>query len=312
MTSDERERQESRFRTVFKRVHAAHPRCLEDEWLTDPCRDEAGAPVDRPVVWSRRNGAWRRVEILWVGAAPGNAGGKGSGDLGAHGTRIPFGGDLSGANVDALFGSIGVTRNDTFIAAALNQLPVRGGGEPALAELVAPVGDYATSLHLLHDTIVAAGPRLIVAFGNVALRAVVSAARLGAEPLRLPSLARLARAGLERGAATPWPAAEPPGERFLDAWRTAWRGDPLPALLFLLHPSAQNMSPFAGTTTRFHARMLETRAALRRAARDVLGLDPPADRPPLPTTGIYALPEWRDRIAPRHARLDRLWREKGV
>jgi uracil-DNA glycosylase len=304
--------EEARFRTIHRAVHAGHAACADDEWLNEPCRLEDGSPAPRPVVWSRRNGAWRRVPILWVGAAPGNAGGKGAGELGAHGTRIPFGGDIAGANIDALFGSIGLSRNDTFIVSALNQLPEKGGGEPTAAEIAAPVGAYASSLDLLRDTLVATGPKLVVALGNVALRATVAAAASGAGAPRLPSPARLERAGLRRGEAVAWPATEPLGEAFVQGWREAWGDAPLPRLLWLTHPSAQNMSPYARVETAFHRRMLETRTALRRAVREVLGWEPPAERPPNPEDGIYALPEWRERIAPRHAQLDRLWREKGV
>jgi hypothetical protein len=35
-------------------------------------------------------------------------------------------------------------------------------------------------------------------------------------------------------------------------------------------------------------------------------------RPPYPTTGIYALKEWQELIGPRHELLDALWRQKGV
>ena len=161
---------EIQFREIFRKVHARHPRCLNDEWLSEPCRLANGKLSQRPIIWSRRNGPWRHSDILWVGAAPGNAGGKGSGQMGAHGTRIPFGGDVAGANLEVLFGSIGITRNDTFITAALNQLPAAGGGEPTFAELSEPVGDYASSLHLLRDNIAAVQPKLIVALGNVALR----------------------------------------------------------------------------------------------------------------------------------------------
>ncbi len=316
-----RREEEERFRRIFRRVHAGHPGCLEDEWLSEPCRPGGGAPAERPIVWSRRNGAWRRVDTLWVGAAPGNAGGKGEGDLGAHGTRIPFGGDISGANVDALFGSIGLNRNDTFIVAALNQLPAKGGGEPTAAELNAPVGEYPTSLHLLRDTVAATGPRLVVALGTVALRATLAALRLDAGSaarrtrgtrLTLPGAARLERAGVQRGAAAPWPTAEPADDAFLAEWRATWGDAPPPHLLWLTHPSAQNMSPFAAVDTSFHARMIEARDALRRAAAEVLGWTPLEVRPAPPDAGIYALPEWRERIGPRHARLDDLWREKGV
>jgi len=301
-----------RFRTIFERVHAGHLRCLEDEWLSEPCRLADGTASPRPIVWSRRNGPWRQHAVLWVGAAPGNAGGKGAGDLGAHGTRIPFGGDIGGANFDVLLSTIGLDRNRTFVVAALNQLPARGGGEPTFAELVAPVGDYPTSLHLLRDTLLAVGPRLVVALGNVALRATIAAARLEAGPLRLPSLSRLAKAGLTRGRAVAWPDAEAPDAAFLSQWAGVRPRRPLPALLWLTHPSAQNMSPYAAVETAFHRRMLEAQEALRRAARECLGIDVPAERPGFPTDGIYALPEWRERVGPRHALLDRLWREKGV
>src|SRR5688500_15695987 len=88
---EQRFAEEERFREIFRRVHAEHAACVDDEWLMSACRSRAGTPA-QPVVWSRRNGPWHRVEILFVGAAPGNAGGKGKGDQGAHGTRIPFGG----------------------------------------------------------------------------------------------------------------------------------------------------------------------------------------------------------------------------
>ncbi len=72
------------------------------------------------------------------------------------------------------------------------------------------------------------------------------------------------------------------------------------------------MSPYAGAETVFHRRMVETRDALRRAARDVLGLEPPDARPAPPQDGIYGLPEWTGLVGPRHAELDALWRERGI
>ncbi len=314
--------EEARFAAIYGKVHAFHPACLADSWLSEPCRDEAGGEVARPYVWSRRNGPWHQSDVLWVGAAPGNAGGRGTGGMGAHATRIPFGGDVAGANLDALLASIGLTRNDTFITAAMNHLPASGGGEPKVAELREPVGTYPTSIHLLRDTIVAVGPRLLVALGNVALRASVAAAALGdgavrlpGLPVRLPGLARLRNAGVERGQTIGWPSEpEPPTEAFLQAWADAWGDRPLPHVLWLIHPSAQNMSPYAGTETAFHTRMRETQAALRGAAREVLGTRPSAVRPATPGAGagVYALEDWRERVGPRHDELDRLWREKGV
>lgn len=305
--------EEHRFRKIFRQVHAEHPACLEDEWVMAPCMVADGTPAERSIVWSRRNGPWRGVEILWVGAAPGNAGGMGSGRMGGHGTRIPFGGDIAGANLDVLLSSIGLDRNRTFIVAALNQLPERGGGEPRVSELRARVGASSSSLHVLRDTLVAAGPRLVACLGNIALRSVVGAGRVegGARP-GLPGLTRLADADLVRGHARVWPEAFAPDRGFLDDWSIAWPGKPLPDLLWLIHPSAQNMSPYAGPDTAFHTRMVETVAAVRRAVAGVLGHDIRRRRSAAPDTGIYALPEWREAVGRRHAELDRLWASKGI
>lgn len=302
------------FRDLFRRIHAGHSDCESDEWLMEPCRERDGPPAERPIAWSRRNGPWRQVEVLWVGAAPGNAGGMGSGELGAHGTRIPFGGDIAGGNLDVLLSSVGLDRNSTFIVAALNQLPERGGGEPRVAELLQPVGDVPTSLHVVRESLLATGPRLVVCLGNVALRSAVASARLDAGGrVALPGLGRLHDAGVERGVATGWPAELVPDDPFALSWAERWRGAPLPDLLWLLHPSAQNMSPYAAVGTVFHDRMVATVASLRRAVTSVLDKAVPAARPSIPSVGgVYALPEWRDAVGPRHAELDRLWRERGV
>ncbi|MGH7470509.1 MAG: uracil-DNA glycosylase family protein [Longimicrobiales bacterium] len=304
--------QEARFRAIHSRIHARHPDCLRDEWLTAPCRLAGGRLARRPIVWSRRNGPWQHHDVLWVGAAPGNAGGKGRGALGAHGTRIPFGGDIAGGNLEVLLSSIGLDRNRTFISAAFNQLPAAGGGEPTLSELRAPVGDYPSSVHIVRDTILAVGPRLLVALGNVALRVIFAAVRLEKEARRLPSLRQLQAAGLSRNVAGSWLHEPAPDPGFLAAWQNAWPGAELPHLLWINHPSAQNMSPFAGTETLFHTRMREARDALRRAARDVLHYYVPDHRSDPPDTGIYALPEWRELVAPRQHELDRLWRSRGL
>lgn len=310
--------EEERFRSIFRRAHAAHPDCASDEWLMAPCRTPGGKTAERSLVWSRRNGPWRRVDVLWVGAAPGNAGGRGAGDMGAHATRIPFGGDIAGANLDLLLNTAGLDRNSTFIVAASNQLPDRGGGEPTVAELRRPVGDYASSVHLLRDTLLATAPRLVVALGNIGLRSVVAAARLEAGPrLVLPGLGRLETAGLRRGRLASWPdtADVAPDAPFRAAWEASSGRGRMPRLLWLLHPSAQNMSPFAGSATAFHARMVETRGALRAAMTELDGRAP-AEPEALPweggAGGIYALPEWTGGIGARHRELIGLWRQKGL
>lgn len=301
-----------RYLDIFRRSHAGHPACLTDPWLMEPCRLADGREADRSLVWSLRNGPFAAHDVVFVGAAPGNAGGKGSGSMGAHGTRIPFGGDIAGANLDVLLSSAGLDRNHTFIIAALNQLPAAGGGEPRVAELREPVGAIPSSLHLLRETLLAATPRMVVALGNVALRTTVAAARVEAKKrLTLPGLQRLEAAGLARGEARPWPEGFTPDDAFRATWRELGQG-PLPHLLWLLHPSAQNMSPHAGVETVFHSRMRETVTALRRAVETVLDRRPPDRRPGPPDEGIYALPEWRAAIGRRHGELDALWRDKGV
>jgi uracil-DNA glycosylase len=304
--------EEERFRTIFRRLHRDHATCRADEWLMRPCADRDGRLLDRPSVWSRRNGPWHRVAVLWVGAAPGNAGGRGKGDLGAHGTRIPFGGDVAGANLEVLLGSLGIDRNETFIVAALNRLPDRGGGEPSAREIREPAGGYRDSLALLRDTLIACGPALVVALGNVAARAVAAAWLHGAANAGMPSIGALGRAGWTRHTRIRLETLGRPTPDLEDAWSAAWGPDAGPDALWLTHPSAQNMSPFAGVDTAFHRRMIETRDELRRTARTVLGIDPPATRPPPPTEGIYALPEWRGAILPRLTMMDGLWRQRGV
>ncbi len=302
---------EARFAEIFRKVHARHPNCLQDEWLTETCKLKSGQPDPRPIAWSRRNGPWRQSPLLWVGAAPGNAGGKGAGNMGAHGTRIPFGGDVAGANLDVLFGSIGSTRNDTFITASLNSLPAAGGGEPTFAELSANVGDYASSLHALRDTVLAVGALMIVALGNVGLRALIACAQLEYGAIALPTQRRLEKAGFARHHAIRWPDEVAPDDQFIRTWEQHW-SRPLPYVLWLTHPSAQNMSPYAGTETVFHTRMVEARDALRKAVKDKLGWKLPTQRAVYPTTGIYALKEWVDLVGPRHSMLDELWRAKGI
>jgi len=229
--------------------------------------------------------------------------------MGAHGTRIPFGGDIAGANLEVLLGSIGLNRNETFIVGAYNSLPARGGGEPAPAELRAPVGDYPSSIDLLRATVVATGPALIVVLGNIGLRTLAGALAPGG---MLPGLARVEKPGAVRGQAMQANSLGEIDEEFRRVWNRAWGLSALPRILWLMHPSAQNMSPYARRETLFHQRMRDARRYLRRAARACLGVDLPGRRPPLPTDGIYALPEWRDQIAPRIERMDRLWREHGL
>lgn len=312
MTRD-RSLEEERFRRIFRKLHADHDACIGDEWLERPCTVD-GETCDRPISFSRRNGPWHQVDVVWIGAAPGNAGGRGSGDMGAHATRIPFGGDIAGGNFDVLLASAGLDRNSTFIVAALNELPAAGGGEPSFAEMAAPKGAYESSVHVVRDTLIAAGPRLIVALGNVGLRAAVGAAALDGELRRLPSIDRIRKGGIERNVAVPWPATEPPSTAFMAEWRDAWGDAPLPCIVWLTHPSAQNMSPYAGVVTVFHRRMLDTRKALCTAVETTLGRTSPERRPPVPLAGdgVYGTLEWREKVGPRHAAMDALWREKGV
>ena len=165
-------------------------------------------------------------------------------------------------------------------------------------------------MHIVRDTILAVCPKLIVALGNIALRVVFASARLD-QSSKLPTLDRLNSIGLNRNHSLWWPEQMLPDESFIDEWNESCPGK-LPAILWLTHPSAQNMSPYARTDTLFHSRMTDARAALRSAVRDVLDYTVPETRPQIPRNGIYALPEWRELIAPRFEVLDNLWRGKGI
>jgi hypothetical protein len=148
-------------------------------------------------------------------------------------------------------------------------------------EIAEPVGDYPDSIALLRDTIIAAGPRLVVALGNVALRVLTArphAARRPSPADRPPvpdrSGCRHCSAAATRACSAglwpPWPRGAA-ARRWLPAAGTTPGGSPRSTVLPLLHPSAQNMSPFAGEETIFHRRMLQTRDALRAAPCAVLG-----------------------------------------
>jgi hypothetical protein len=150
----------------------------------------------------------------------------------------------------------------------------------------------------------------VVALGNVGLRAIAGA--ITGEDADLPALARLERAGIVRGSAVEAASLGEIATSFRRAWSRAWDSVPPPHVIWLTHPSAQNMSPFARPETLFHQRMREARRQLRRAARDHLGISLPVRRPPVPDRGIYALPEWKNEIAPRFARMDQLWRAHGI
>ncbi len=104
----------------------------------------------------------------------------------------------------------------------------------------------------------------------------------------------------------------PPDRELEHAWRRAWREPPAPRALWLVHPSAQNMSPYAGTHTAFHARMREAHDVLRMAVQKTSRLDTAGAARGATRDGNLALPERKELVQPRNELLDALWREKGI
>jgi uracil-DNA glycosylase family 4 len=101
-----------------------------------------------------------RPRLMLVGTAPGRHG--------AERTGIPFGGDRSGAALDALLQRAGLTRGDVFISNAVLCNPQDAHGrnaEPTAAEL------RNCSAHL-RDTVAVVDPPLVIALGRTAYAAL--------------------------------------------------------------------------------------------------------------------------------------------
>ena len=99
------------------------------------------------------------AEVLFVGEAPGR--------LGADRSRVPFRGDRSGENFEALLAHLDLSRDEVFITNAVLCCPVAGGcnNRPTAAEM-------SDCSPFLRRTIELVSPTVVVTLGAVALAAV--------------------------------------------------------------------------------------------------------------------------------------------
>lgn len=135
--------QQKRFRTLAREA-AACRRCP--------------AMADCSAVLGPANGSLN-ARIVFVAEAPGRRG--------AGRTGIPFSGDQSGKNFEALLAHIGLTREDVFITNAVLCNPLRNGNNrPPTSAEIRNCSPYLTSvLNMIR-------PRVVVTLGRVGLQAL--------------------------------------------------------------------------------------------------------------------------------------------
>jgi DNA polymerase len=114
---------------------------------------------ERTAVLSELNGSLK-PKVMFIAEAPGRQG--------ADRTRIPFSGDKSGANFNALLESIGLERKDIFITNAVMCSPRSATGanrKPAKSEIKNCSSFLRRQIELL-------APKVLVTIGSVALEAL--------------------------------------------------------------------------------------------------------------------------------------------
>jgi len=114
--------------------------------------------VDQSAVLGPANGSIDS-DILFVAEAPGR--------FGAGRTGIPFSGDKSGDNFEALIAHIGLTRSDIFITNAVLCNPLaNGNNRKPTAQEISNCSSY------LKSTLELVRPRVVVTLGGVGLDAI--------------------------------------------------------------------------------------------------------------------------------------------
>lgn len=140
-------------------MHRPHPK-PDFELLTRKAADCTTCPnmVNQSAVLGSANGSIDS-EILFVAEAPGR--------FGAGRTGIPFSGDKSGDNFEALIAHIGLTRQDIFITNAVLCNPLANGNNrrPTTKE-IGNCSSYLKSVLKLMQ------PRVVVTLGGVGLDAI--------------------------------------------------------------------------------------------------------------------------------------------
>ena len=100
------------------------------------------------------------ADLVFVGEAPGR--------LGADETEVPFHGDASGRNFEDLLAFAGISRNDVFVTNAVLCNPKDGSGNNATPN----PSEVANCQEYLRRQIELVNPKIIVALGNTALKAL--------------------------------------------------------------------------------------------------------------------------------------------
>jgi DNA polymerase len=114
--------------------------------------------ASRTAVLSRLNGD-PHARILMIGEAPGRRG--------ADRTRVPFSGDQSGRNLDAILAAAGLSRGEIFFTSAVLCCPEEDGHNtrPRAAEI-------ANCQPFLKAVIELVAPRIVATLGSVGLEAL--------------------------------------------------------------------------------------------------------------------------------------------
>ena len=132
--------------------------CLEAKACTlcSPSRIEHGSSVLGPQCGSCD------ASLMFIGEAPGR--------LGAHITQLPFHGDQTGKNFEALLESVGIARHDVFITNAVLCNPKNARGNNA-KPCETEIGKCS---RFLKSQIELVNPKIVATLGKVALKALKS------------------------------------------------------------------------------------------------------------------------------------------
>ena len=140
-------------------MHRPHPK-PDFERLTRQAAECTTCPnmVDQSAVLGPANGSIDS-DILFIAEAPGR--------FGAGRTGIPFSGDKSGDNFEALIAHIGLTRQDIFVTNAVLCNPLANGNNrrPTTKE----IGNCSSYLESVLELM---QPRVVVTLGGVGLDAI--------------------------------------------------------------------------------------------------------------------------------------------
>src|SRR5690242_2368133 len=103
-----------------------------------------------------------RADLFFVGEAPGR--------LGADATEVPFHGDTAGDNFEDLLSFAGINRKDVYVTNAVLCNPKDAQGNNATPN----PNEIANCVTFLRRQIELVDPKIVIALGNAALRALAA------------------------------------------------------------------------------------------------------------------------------------------